>query len=173
MANVLDRYLFPGGVFVDLGANEGYFSILASKQCGPTGKVYAIEPLARCHEIIQENSRLNNCADVIIIPVAVSDHAGQLILHLHPVTNTGATSIWRTARSSIRTSLVECMTLQAALDAEKINVVHLLKIDIEGAEYEAVLGSPEVFKSGRVKVIALDMIIPTSSPAGPAGVRDP
>ena len=48
------------------------------------------------------------------------------------------------------------MTLQAALDANGIKEVHLLKIDIEGAEYEAVLGSPEVFRSGRVKVIALE-----------------
>lgn len=156
MATVLDRYVFPGAVFVDLGANEGYFSILASKSGGPTGKVYAIEPQARCQEVIRENCRLNQCANVSIIPVAVSDHAGQLILNLHPATNTGATSIWRTARSSIRTSLVECMTLHAALDAEKINAVHLLKIDIEGAEYEAVLGSPEVFNSGLVKVIALE-----------------
>jgi FkbM family methyltransferase len=139
-----------------LGANEGYFSILASKRCGPTGKVYAIEPQARCQEVIRENCRLNQCANVSILPVAICDRAGRITLHLHPATNTGATSMWQTARSSLRTSLVECMTLQAALDTNRINAVHLLKIDIEGAEYEAVLGSPEVFRSGRVKVIALE-----------------
>lgn len=66
IACVLDRYLFPGAVFVHLGANEGYFSILASKQCRPTGKVYAIEPQGGRQEVIQENSRLNNCTNVIM-----------------------------------------------------------------------------------------------------------
>ena len=156
MALILERYLYTGAVFVDLGANEGYFSILASKRCGPAGRVYAIEPQARCQQVIQQNVQLNECTSVMILPVCVSDHAGQIVLHLHPATNTGATSIYKTARSSVRTSLVECLTLQAMLDANGIQIVDLLKIDIEGAEYEAVMGSPEVFKSGRVKAIALE-----------------
>jgi FkbM family methyltransferase len=118
--------------------------------------VYAIKPQARCQQVIQQNVQLNECTSVMILPVCVSDHAGQIILHLHPATNTGATSIYRTARSSVRISLVECLTLQAMLDANGLQIVDFLKIDIEGAEYEAVPGSPEVFKSGRVKVIALE-----------------
>ena len=48
------------------------------------------------------------------------------------------------------------MTLQEVLDANEIEAVDLLKVDIEGAEHEAVMGSPDVFRSGRVKAIALE-----------------
>ncbi len=56
----------------------------------------------------------------------------------------------------IRTIRVDCVTLQNVLDVNEIKFVDLLKVDIEGAEYEAVMGSPEVFKSGRVKAIVLE-----------------
>ena len=148
--------LTPGGTFVDVGANEGYFSVIAAKRCGEKGRVYAIEPQERCHAALRENSRLNGCNNIEIMPFVVSDHYGEAELHLHSATNTGATSIWRRSRSGIRTMKAICRPLDVLLDRKDIGTVDLLKIDIEGAEYEAVMGSQQLFRSGRIKAIALE-----------------
>lgn len=149
--------LRAGGTFVDVGANEGYFSVIAAKQCGDAGKVYAVEPQEECHAALRENSRLNGCENIEIVPVLVSDHCGEVVLHLHSATNTGATSIWRQSRSGIRRMRTECWPLEYLLDSKKIGTVDLLKIDIEGAEYEAVMGSQQLFRSGRIRAIALEV----------------
>ncbi len=149
--------LKPGGTFVDVGANEGYFSVIAATRCGEKGKVYAVEPQERCHAAVRENSRLNGCNNIEIVPLVVSDHCGEAELHLHSATNTGATSIWRRSRSGIRTVKATCRPLDALLESHGIATVDLLKIDIEGAEYEAVIGSQQLFRSGRIKAIALEV----------------
>lgn len=152
----IEMYLSPGSVFVDVGANEGYFTVQAAKVCGPAGRVYAIEPQPRCCAVLETNCRLNGATNVKILPVAVSDHSGRLTLHLHAVTNPGATSIVRPGRSSWRQLTVDCMPLERLLDSEGVGSVDLLKMDIEGAEYEAILGSPAMFRSGRIRSIALE-----------------
>ena len=149
--------LRPGGTFVDVGANEGYFSVIAAKRCGASGRVYAVEPQEDCHTALQENSRLNGCDNIEIVPVLVSDYRGEAMLHLHSATNTGATSVWRESRSGIRSVRVACWPLEFLLDMKNIRSVDLLKMDIEGAEYEAVMGSQQLFRSGRISAIALEV----------------
>ncbi len=149
--------LQPGGTFVDVGANEGYFSVIAAKQCGENGRVYAVEPQEHCHAALRENSRLNGCNNIEIVPVVVSDHCGEAVLHLHSATNTGATSVWRQSRFGIRSLKTVCWPLEFLLNSRKIGTVDLFKMDIEGAEYEAVMGSQEVFRSGRIRAIALEV----------------
>jgi FkbM family methyltransferase len=149
--------LRPGGIFVDVGANEGYFSIIAARRCGPSGRVYAVEPQEVCHVALRENMKLNGCDNIEIVPVLVSDHCGELALHLHTATNTGATSVWRQSRSGIRSVRTVCWPLEFLLDRKSIGTVDLLKIDIEGAEYEAVMGSQQLFRSGRIRAIALEV----------------
>src|SRR5919199_1067555 len=55
MVQVIKTYLKPGNIFVDLGANEGYFTVIASRLVGKAGKVIAIEPQSRLQPIIREN----------------------------------------------------------------------------------------------------------------------
>src|SRR5947209_7701542 len=80
MASVLDRYLYPGAVFVDLGANEGYFSVLASKLVGPFGMVIAVEPQERLQAVIQHNCYLNRSYNVRVIRAVVSGCEGDQLL---------------------------------------------------------------------------------------------
>ena len=148
--------LKPGGTFVDVGANEGYFSVIAAKRCGESGRVYAVEPQKECHTALRENGRLNGCDNIEIVPVCVgllwrSGAASR------SATNMGATSVWRESRSGIRGLRVVCWPLEFLLDTKNIRSVDLLKMDIEGAEYEAVMGSQELFRSGRIRAIALEV----------------
>ena len=66
-------FLKPGATFVDVGANEGFFSVIGAKLCGPDGRVVAVEPQNRMIPVIQENLRLNGLNNVTIVNAAVSE----------------------------------------------------------------------------------------------------
>jgi FkbM family methyltransferase len=71
MGAVLRRYLRPGAVFIDMGANEGYFSVLASGVVGPSGAVIAVEPQSRLQGVIQTNLDANACLNVRLVRCVV------------------------------------------------------------------------------------------------------
>ena len=157
MLATLRTWLRPGGTFVDLGANEGYFSVLAAHLVGETGRVLAIEPQNRLLPVIAENFRLNGVRNAAVAKVAVSDRSGSATLYLPPNTNTGGGGLDRATRYRVPTQEVTVVTLGDLLEQHGIAQVDLIKIDIEGFEYEAVLGSPDLFRQHRFKAIALEL----------------
>lgn len=157
MLKVIRDCLSPGSLFIDLGANEGYFSVVASKIVGTEGQVFAIEPQERLQPVLSRNLISNRCENVQLFPLAISDDSRPLILHLSPDMNTGSTAAIQTTRYPLLKQEVASMTLGDLFEEHDIETCDLLKIDIEGYEYEAIMGSPELFSAGRVKVIALEL----------------
>jgi FkbM family methyltransferase len=157
MANVLKTWLRPGDTFIDLGANEGYFSVLAAKLVGPSGHVVAIEPQARLQAVVARNLELNHIDRVSLVHAAVSDREGTAALHLTPGVNNSASSLMQPTRYSLATEQVPTTTLLSLLDRQNVARARLLKIDVEGWEYEAVLGSRELFRAGRIDALALEL----------------
>ena len=157
MLALVKHFVQPRDTFVDLGANEGYFTVIGAKQAGPHGRVLAIEPQLRLREVLQRNFTLNNCAHIQLAPYAVSDRPGPASLHLTPGVNNSASSLIQPTRYPLPRQTVQCLTLEEIFKLHAIDSCTLLKLDIEGWEYEAVLGSPELFRSGRVKAIALEL----------------
>lgn len=72
-------------------------------------------------------------------------------------TNSGSSGIHRYSKYWVPTQSVRSFTLADILDQNHIADVDLLKIDIEGCEYEAILGSQELFDQKRIKAIALEL----------------
>lgn len=158
MVQTLKACLKPGDVFVDLGANEGYFTVIAGGLVGHAGRVIAIEPQPRLQTVIRQNISLNGIADrVTICQVAVGDEAGTADFFLTSDLNTGASGFVRRTRYPLRSVKVPMLTLAGLLARNDIPFVDFLKVDVEGSEYEAVLGSREVFREHRVKMIALEL----------------
>jgi FkbM family methyltransferase len=157
MQRTLLALLRPGNVFVDLGANEGYFTIQGAKLTEPDGRVIAVEPQDRIIPVLQENIRLNSVKNVELFHAAISDKSGAGKLHLAPDLNSGSSSFYRTTKYSVPTQTTKTITLAELLNESDITQVDLMKVDIEGAEYEAILGSPEIFKDHRIKAIALEL----------------
>jgi len=171
MQQILKRFLSPGEVFVDLGANEGYFTVQAANLAGPNGLVIAVEPQDRLIPIIRENVRLNDLKNVTIAHLAVSDERGVASLHLTPNINTGASGFYRQTTYRLPTQRTCVITLAELLDRYHVDHVDLMKIDIESAEYEAILGSPRVFERRLVKALALELHPTLLAKRGKSGVE--
>lgn len=60
----IQNTLNPGDVFIDIGSNEGFFSIVASNLVNKTGKVISVEPHSRLQPILFKNSELNECYNI-------------------------------------------------------------------------------------------------------------
>lgn len=157
MTEVLRHFLKPSAVFLDVGANEGYFSVIASKIVGSSGRVIAVEPQQRVGNVIQKNLEINGINNTILVADAISDVRGSASLYISPDTNTGSTGLVNSTRYSLPTQTIRTITLTDLLEKNSIRNADLMKMDIEGYEYEAIIGSPDVFKEKRIKAIALEV----------------
>lgn len=107
--------------------------------------------------VIEENIRLNRIRNTKVANVAISDQSGTATLNLTFDTSPGGSGLYRPTKYALPTQEVEMLTLEQALDRAELHTVDLLKVDIEGFEYEAILGSRRVFQQHRVKALALEL----------------
>lgn len=129
----LRRRLRPGDVFVDVGANIGYFTLLASRLVGAGGQVVSIEASPRVFATLGEHLARNGCANVRRVNLAVSDRPGMLRLYSGPSGNLGGTSTLGSRGAALEAE-VPADRLDAVLTPEERTRARLIKIDIEGAE---------------------------------------
>lgn len=120
---LLAATLRPGGVFVDVGANVGFHTVLASQLVGPSGTVVAIEPNPWTQELLRANLWRHG-SSAVVLPVAASDVPGTVYLEVDAEHRSGA----------------HLGAAGIAVDARPLAelvpdaVVDLLKIDVEGSE---------------------------------------
>ncbi len=137
-ALVLDS-LRAGDVFCDVGANIGYYTVLASRLVGPGGHVIAVEPSPAALRILRENIALNGLNNVRVVPAAVAASCGRVALYGPSFGNAGTVStVSREGRTSELD--VEALPLAQILTQDERARLRLVKIDIEGGE-GPVLGS--------------------------------
>ncbi|MDQ2639188.1 MAG: FkbM family methyltransferase [Pseudomonadota bacterium] len=129
--------LRPGDIFIDVGANIGYFTLLAAGLVGNKGSVHAIEASRRIFTRLQRNVDLNGYRHVRCIHAAASSAAGELSLYLAPDDNDGhSTTVEALAHAEgMRLEgTVAADTLMNLVGEEKLFSARLVKIDVEGAE---------------------------------------
>lgn len=136
---VVMALLRPGDVFVDLGANVGYFSILASERVGPHGQVVAIEPATSRQEKLRENLVLSQCTNVAVVGAAVGSHEGTALLHLGRATHMGQSSILP-IENSTGAYEVRVATLPELVAPDLLRRSRVIKIDVEGLEQDVLDG---------------------------------
>jgi FkbM family methyltransferase len=146
-AGILRRYLRPGDVFVDVGANIGVHSLIGANLVGNAGHVYAFEPHPRTFKFLRGNVRLNRTANMTITNCAVGGEAGALRF-----TDMRSDDQNQVAGSGIE---VEAATLDSLLPPSR---VRLLKIDTEGFELFVLRGANDVLK--RTDVIVFECFEP-------------
>lgn len=146
----IEETLEPGGVFVDVGASLGYFTVVAGRAVGPEGKVHAFEPGSQNHSLLVLNAVANDLGNVELHRVAVSDEPGAVLYAGH-----GANGFIRPFDgdpTAVAThELIEATTLDTALEGEP--TIDLIKIDVEGAEGRVLRGAERVLRRHRPTII--------------------
>lgn len=133
---LFEELVGEGDRVLDLGANVGYFSLLAARQVGAGGRVFAFEPEPDNFALLEETARRNDLAQLVPVQRACSDEAGEVILHLadrgkglHTMGDVGGE--WEGIP-------IEAVRVDQFLgDEEPFDFV---KMDIEGAETRAFRG---------------------------------
>lgn len=141
----LRKNLKSGDTFWDIGANIGFYSVLAARLVGPAGFVVAVEADPNVAEIVTRNFEVNRLANARVISGAVTDHTGTVRLGRAPATGWtglyyGRPDEWIDVPAFTGDSLLK------SLGAEQIDAV---KIDVEGAEGGVLAGMTELLSKMR------------------------
>lgn len=137
-------------LFVDVGANIGYYSLLARKRLGSDGVVMSFEPMPDIHEKLLMNLQGMH---VDAYQFAVSSSNGQATLSIPKgaESNDGISTLQDCA-DVIDSFTVQTVSLDEFLDKE----IYILKIDVEGHEYSALSGAKSLLAHGKVKNIIFE-----------------
>jgi FkbM family methyltransferase len=164
----LARLLAPGGVFVDIGANHGYFSLLASALTGPSGRVFAFEPNPAVFAQLRTHVRLNGFeARITTLDLALADvsDADARLFVSRVSTNSGLSSLTPSAAAFGRGSLsrnetvaVRVETFDRWLATSGLSRVDVVKIDVEGAEHRVVAGMAGSLASRRIGAVVCEAV---------------
>jgi len=148
------RTVGPGQTVLDIGANLGLFTVTMAALTGPTGRVYAFEPLDDLATLLTRSVAENNFADRVVLErAAVSDKpgSGQLI-SASKTTNAGGAYL-NDGQVPLGHEANEVKLI--TLDTYPVRrPVHFIKIDVEGAELLAFRGAKELLKEDRPLVLS-------------------
>lgn len=145
---VMQEHVRPGSTILDVGANIGLFTIEGANSVGSSGTIIAIEAAPQHAETVRASAELNRMKNVEVHSVAVGSETGEAILTLPSAANYGM------------------FTLGNAMGDERIRVgvrriddivagrrVDFIKMDIEGSEYNALLGAKETITRGHPAIL--------------------
>lgn len=135
----MSERLRPGDVFIDVGANVGYFSLLGSRCVGEAGYVVAIEASPANFSTLRANLDRNRARNVRAVNVAASDHRATVKLFGGPSSHTGLASVLAEQGAGVEGE-VESAPLGELVTRSEWERTRLVKIDVEGAEGLVVAG---------------------------------
>lgn len=138
----IQKRLQPGQTFLDIGANIGWISLIASKQVGLNGKVIAVEANPKTLPILQHNLALNQVENCSILGLALSDEVGETKIYENWNVNRGGASLLQ--QDDSEGIPIQMERLDNLFDPE--TPLHMVKIDVEGFEGKVIKGAWNWFK---------------------------
>lgn len=124
--------------FIDVGANVGYFSLLAGR-CMPEGRIVSVEAFPSIYERLTENININEYRNINAVNCAVTESPHSVTMYYADDLNEGATTSRKGVYSTVPT-VVEGLPLSDILSDLEISTTRMIKIDTEGAEYSVLKG---------------------------------
>jgi FkbM family methyltransferase len=145
---LIEALLPKGGVFLDVGANIGYFTVLGGRSVGPTGRVYAFEPVEEIHRLLSTNVSLNGLENVEALALACFSSPGQM--GMERASDSGKSHLSPARAHSKPVSLT---TVDDFVALARIDRVDLIKIDTEGSDLEVLKGARRTVDRFRPAII--------------------
>jgi FkbM family methyltransferase len=135
---LLARLLKPGHTFYDVGANVGFYSTIAARLVGPTGRVYAFEPYGPSAATAKRNAHLNGFSNVTVVQTAIGSEEGTARLDTH----TGPLSThYRIARDASHATIeVPITSIDLYAARHHLHGPNVVMIDVEGREIDVLRG---------------------------------
>jgi FkbM family methyltransferase len=155
VAALLEDYLLPSAIFVDVGANIGAFTVMAAKSVGPAGKVIAIEASPRIYPYLEHNVRANGLDSVTLKNCAAdSDEASNVAFYEAPVDHFGMGSLSpQFDAQAIAVTTRKLDTIASELGLEHVDV---MKVDVEGFEAEVFRGARKLLTHDKSPLIVFE-----------------
>ncbi|MFK8036859.1 MAG: FkbM family methyltransferase [Crocinitomicaceae bacterium] len=145
--SVLQDFLEPDDTFVDAGANIGFLSLVAAKAVGELGHVHAFEPFPSTFEILERNKSLNNFNRIVTYPFALGNETCSKEIYTENENRGGASLVNHISDSG---TTIDIKRLD---DLEFRTPIKVLKIDVEGFEFEVLKGAEETIRKDMPKLI--------------------
>lgn len=136
------------GVFYDIGANVGYFSVEMAKVLGPAVRVVAFEPQPDLAAAIKDSGVMNGMGNVHVVEAIVGDAAGRRELFLAPA-SIHASAVADSGRPCVGSVAMRMVTLDELVDAAEIPPPDMVKMDVEGSEHLVFRGARKTFRAHR------------------------
>jgi len=160
MTNLIKRLLEPGMTFVDVGANFGWFTLVAAKEVGGQGKVIAVEANPETCDLLTSNVEINGYADRVVSWQKAAWHENAS-LEFHVMRkHKGSASVRSEVRDSARAFHDETETIR--VDAMRLDdmvgdqMVHMVKIDAEGAEPNVMRGMRGIIERNKDLCVSVE-----------------
>ncbi|HKV40473.1 MAG TPA: FkbM family methyltransferase, partial [Blastocatellia bacterium] len=141
---LVGRVLQPGQTFLDVGANIGYYTLLAATIVGPAGSVIAVEPNPGNCALLRDSADANGLNNITLHEAAAGDLRGALALSING--SNGAITIGSDRRGALDVTAI-------ALDDVIDGPVHCMKFDIEGYEPFALAGLAQTICDSQPAII--------------------
>ena len=150
-------WLKPDSVYYDIGSNIGFHALTANRVIN-SGKIYAFEPMPAVREVFEKhislNSKLILSNNIALLPVAISDAEGQVEFsndfdHRDGNTYVKESYVFSGTKNKIT---VPCQSVDGLLEQgyEKPDII---KIDVEGAEYDVLVGARDTLQQYRPNIL--------------------
>lgn len=143
---IIKRLLPNGGVFIDVGANIGYFSVIGAISVGPTGRVYAFEPVEEIYRLLCQNLSLNSLSNVDARNLACFSCSGRMGIERTPDSA-------KSYLSSAKTKIVSVTTIDDFVAEVPVHRLDLIKVDAEGSDLEVLKGAHRTIETFRPAII--------------------
>ena len=153
---MINKYIKKDSIFFDIGANEGFFSLVASKKI-ITGKIYCFEPQKNLLKIIEKNLLKNNFKNFFLLDFGIGESEYFTNLNVFQDTNTGASSILKKHFLNTKKTKIKIKSLDHFVSEERLyDQIDLVKIDIEGYEIHAIKGMKNLLKERKINTLLID-----------------
>lgn len=143
----------PDSIIYDLGANIGYFSLLCSAT-SPEAKIYCFEPIPVNMAVLCRHVLINKAKNIFPVNFAISDHLGLVDFSAdnlsHSYTYKQSSAHYGNRQINIKVGVISMDILISQFEFAKPDII---KIDVEGAEYDVLAGAVNVIKNYKPKIL--------------------